>query len=909
MILLALFITAAARHHKSQTSSQKHGHSRVTPSPTLPFPYKSFRLPAYIRPNHYLIDLRPNYDQLTTAGNVSINVTSSKKSNFIILHKKHVNILDVKVSELNSKKDIKVIKTDEYHKYNFYYIKLEHYLQPNKGYLIHVRFTSQIKTKVLHGLYRSHYRAASGMTRYLYSTHLEATHAREIFPCFDEPAMKAIFTLTITSPPGYTAISNSEIHKKKVLQNNYTLNEFHPTPPMSTYLVALVVSDFKNLEGRTINNVRVRTWANPLMYKYTNYSLHVTMKVIPFYGKTFGVAYPLPKMDLVAIPEFAAGAMENWGLILYRETSMIYNKWVNTLRTKQWVTVVVAHELAHQWFGNLVTMKWWSDIWLNEGFAAFMEHVGTNHVAPEFQMMKQFLLRNFRRAQYADSLPTIHPLVSTATNSDQIESLFDSISYKKGSCLIRMVRDYLGIPNFNQGIRHYLSTYKYKNADHNNLWQALQWASHGKVNISSMMSTWALQPGYPVVTLGSHNNNGTATISQQRFLSVRKSKSGDYGSITASSLWHIPISFQTKNNRTGKFMLLKRADIFPWKNTDGWIKLNSNQIGYFTVNYNIQNWNSLTDQLKKDFLVFNDIDRYQLLGDTYMLARPGLLTIKVFLNMTTYLFKEKNYLPLYAGLYSLSVIKQAMSYNKIIHQKFEAYIYRLIRPQIQRLGWKHQASYLQSKLQHLILVYGVHYNDSTIKSYSLSAYHQWVYNNTRLPTKFRSLILSVAMKYGGQPAEKVMMDKYLHTSSSSMKRLYFAIMATSKDPTFLNKLLVMTLDPSKVRIEETVTYMSSVARNSVGSKLCWEFYKKHFQIIHKRYNSESFSLSHLMNSLTSRFNTEAQYKEVKDFYRVHNNVGVAKSTIPIILSKIRARIDWKILNEADVIQWANKHLT
>ncbi|EDV23798.1 uncharacterized protein TRIADDRAFT_26823 [Trichoplax adhaerens] len=450
----------------------------LSPSSAKSFPYHGYRLPLHIYPNYYAIHLHPKYDQLITHGSMIIVVTCQEKTDFIILHKKQIVISTISISSVNNGNDsIKVIKTVEKSKYNFYYLQLEDYLQPNYQYIIHMKFTSYIRTKILNGFYRSHYKTTNGTTRLAnFNTLFESTHARAVFPCFDEPVMKAIFSISITVPNGYSALSNTRLYLTKRLSNQKVFYKFRPSPKMSVYLVALVVSDFKHLEGKTTSNISVRTWANPRLCQHTKYSLNIAIKIIPFYERIYGIAYPLSKMaDMVVVPQFADGAMENWGLITYRETSMIYNKLTDALHTKQIVALTVAHEIAHQWFGDLVTMRWWNDVWLNEGFASYMENVGANFVAPELKLMKQFLFTNYAPAQDQDALPTIHPIVTHAATADQIDYLFDDISYLKGGCILRMLESFLGTETFYRGIYHYLSQHKYKTATHQDLWRALQW--------------------------------------------------------------------------------------------------------------------------------------------------------------------------------------------------------------------------------------------------------------------------------------------------------------------------------------------------------------------------------------------------------------------------------------------------
>ncbi|KAI8743539.1 aminopeptidase N, partial [Biomphalaria glabrata] len=441
------------------------------------------RIPTALYPLHYNIELQTYMAGLDPAGftfkgTVKIWLRCVQPSDNVTLH---INVLSVDKTSLRFYGDFSGYRAPVYTSWSedkdrqFFILKLNGYTEVGKIYIVEMTYTSPLKDD-LSGLYLSTYKR-NGQPVYLATTQFQPTDARKVFPCFDEPAIKSTFNVTLVRPSNLTSLSNMPI-----IDNSTTFEEqgityvkdvYAQTKKMSTYLLAFIVSDFSYTQNTTKNEVLYRAWSRPEVVSSTKYALDVGINILTYFEEFFNVSFPLPKQDMIAIPDFAAGAMENWGLITYRETAMLYTEGVSNEANKERVAIVVSHELAHQWFGDLVTPRWWDDLWLNEGFATFVEYLGVDHVHPEWNIFEKFALSELQDAFSFDGLVSSHPVYVPVGHPDEINEIFDSISYAKGGSIIRMMRHFLGYETFRKGMNLYLTKLQYSDAFHDDLWAAL----------------------------------------------------------------------------------------------------------------------------------------------------------------------------------------------------------------------------------------------------------------------------------------------------------------------------------------------------------------------------------------------------------------------------------------------------
>ncbi|KOB73217.1 putative Aminopeptidase N [Operophtera brumata] len=543
---------------------------KVTMSENKPFQ----RLPKHVIPRHYNLELVPNLEKLTFKGKIAVKVSIANPINDIVL-----NCLDLEVSNVKLEyeggtdsvclpSEVKLDVADETATISF-----AEPLSAGEATL-HCEFTGEINDK-MKGLYRSKYLTPSGEERYAAVTQFEATDARRCFPCWDEPAIKATFNITLEVPADRVALSNMPVKHEKLVEDKKIL-QFDTTPIMSTYLVAVVVGEYDYVEKKSRDGVLVRVYTPVGKSKQGMFALEVAARVLPYYKEYFDIAYPLPKIDLIAIADFSAGAMENWGLVTYRETCLLVDEEHTSAVRRQWIALVVGHELAHQWFGNLVTMEWWTHLWLNEGYASFVEFLCVNHLFPEYDIWTQFVTENYIRALELDCLKNSHPIEVPVGHPSEIDEIFDDISYNKGASVIRMLHKYIGDDDFRKGMNIYLTRHQYKNTFTEDLWAALEEASNKPVG--AVMSTWTKQMGFPVVEVSSEQKGS------DRVLTLTQSKFCADGSPGNNNLWMIALS-TVLEHKTQEVVLKDVAE-------SSWVKLNPG-----TMNFTV--WSSISNCMSK----------------------------------------------------------------------------------------------------------------------------------------------------------------------------------------------------------------------------------------------------------------------------------------------------------------------
>lgn len=911
-ILLVALIAAFARSGSRTCDGQTTESVTPTAAPVEDyiatngekFPWRNIRLPPSISPLEYDIYLHPNLTQRKFSGDVTIKCQVLEKTDFVVLHSTDLVVTQVSVKTLPDNDEKKITKQLEYTKNEQIYLKLESSV--SSGDKIHIKMHFEGKLiKKLSGFYLGTYTDSHQVIRYLASTQFEPTAARQAFPCFDEPAMKAKFSMSIVRDKDYKALFNMPLISSTPT-NGLMRDKFQQSVKMSTYLVAFIVCDFDSITNKTKAGTNVTVWAPKDQISQAHYALQVAVNVLDCYNKLFDIPYPLPKQDLVAIPDFSSGAMENWGLITYRMTAVLYDPVHSSTRDKEWVAIVVAHELAHQWFGNLVTMKWWDDLWLNEGFATFVEYLGTESLNETWKMEQQFFELTLSPALTYDSVKSSHPIATPVHNPDQINDLFDSISYFKGASVIRMLKTFLGEADFNKGISSYLRKYSYSNAVTADLWQSLSESSSQKIDVKAVMDTWTLQMGYPVISISRQGSR--VTLSQSRYLSFPHSVIKEEFQSPYGYKWYVPFVYG-EMEEGGNFIENK-----VWLNmTQAVVNVDSNKLvignygntGYYRVNYDLSTWQKITQHLMKNHKVFSDGDRAGFISDAFELSRSGLLNITIPLEMTKYLENEEDFLPWSSAISALTYIKQRI-YDRDVVTIFKKYVLKLMKKQMTRLGWKKEGDYLTRRLQSLLISVAVSYGDVNTVKEATDRFNQWMQNTDNIDPELQGRIFDAGIMYGSEKEWTFVKSQYLTVLVPSKRSQLMKALAKSRDDSLLSRYLQYALDNKIIKQQDISTVIKFVSGNVDGRLLAWRFVQRNWSKLRKWFGDVSFTLTDIIKDSTSEFSTPFDLEEVQQFFKEHD-AGPGTRAVQIASENIQMNIQWLEQNGQTVQHWLQRN--
>jgi puromycin-sensitive aminopeptidase len=626
----------------------------------------------------------------------------------------------------------------------------------------------------------------------------------------------------------------------------------------------------------------------------------VAVKTLPFYKDYFKIAYPLPKMDLIAIQDFAAGAMENWGLVTYRERLLLVNPASSTI-TKQLVALVVGHELAHQWFGNLVTMEWWTHLWLNEGFATWIEYLCVDHTHPEYEIWTNFLSREYASAMSLDALASSHPIEVPVGPPSEVEEIFDAISYCKGSCVIRMLHEWIGQESFQKGLNTYLTTFAYKNASTGDLWAHLETAS-GKP-VADVMSTWTQQLGYPVITVEAKQEGGNRvlTLSQRKFC-------GD-GNITGfeSMLWKVPIVIATKGNPQAASLVLTEQSTTVTLEGVGegdWVLVNPEREGFYRVSYSSELFQSLTPALTSHTL--SPRDRLGLQNDAFAMARSGVgSTVDVLALFASY-STETSYTVWESLAGNLATISRLLSHTDY-YPSFKAYAQKIFEKAVARLGWdsKDSDTPLESMLRSLVIgAHGKYGNQATIEE-AKARFQKHVEGTAVLPSDLKSAVFSMAMANGDETTFDQLVKLHAATDSNEEQVRIYRSLGAGKTEALTKKCLEFAVS-DKVRPNDLWSVLFSARQASPRSRdMVWEFVQEKWTWLKERYQG-SFLLGRVVEVATSGFVTEEKAVEVETFFK-SNPAPSTERVVKQNCEAIRLNAKWLERDSNAIQEWLKNH--
>lgn len=845
---------------------------------------KSVRLSPYIHPEKYTLTIKPDFETFTFSGEETIDIYIEKPTKTLILHALELTVASAAFS-MNGRKPLEATITFD-KKQETVIFTFPKTFPKGKG-ILKVEFSGILNDNMI-GFYKSQY-TVDGKTHHIATTQLESTHARRAFPCFDEPAKKAVFEVTLHIPQDMTVISNTIETDIREHKAGYKIVSFAPTPKMSTYLLAFIVGQFEHIEKKTPEGILVRVFVTPGKKKQAEFALDVAAKTLSFFHNYFDIPYPLPVMDLIAIPDFAAGAMENWGAVTYRETALLVDEEHSSTANKQWVALVIAHELAHQWFGNLVTMEWWTHLWLNEGFASFIEYLAVDHIFPDWHIWTQFVAMDHTQALELDSLKHTHPIEVPVGHPDEINEIFDAVSYSKGASIIRMLAAYLGERDFQKGLSKYLKKHAYGNAKTEDLWMAFEHVSHKPVR--KIMKDWTGKGGYPLVTLAEKNSprtsgevSNTLTVSQARFFQSPKSQKES----NDKSIWSVPFAIQYAPNKISNPMLMtKKTMTVPHESSDGWLKVNPKEVGFFRVAYPKTYLAKLQKPIVDNTLATED--RFGIIRDVFALAKAGKNNTTDALLLASAYRGEEEYI-----VWSEITSQLGSLANVLFHQpyytKLEVYNRLLLQVIVKQVGWdkKLGESHSQTLLRSIVLYHFGSYGDKKTITKAQSLFADYVKNKKSIVSDLRSVVYSLVAKNGGAKEYHEFMQLYEKEPLQEEKDRILRAMCLFKDKKLLQKSLDFSFS-KHVRAQDAFRAVAVVWANNYGRELAWKFVQEKWDTILDR-----FGKSHLLPRFIQPMSvctTAKDAKEIESFFKKKKAPG-AERTIAQVLEEIYMHDAW-----------------
>ncbi len=818
-----------------------------------------FQLPDDLFPRHYDLHLSPDPEFSRLTGEVTIDVEIHRSTIEFVLNAKDLRISRAvaRYEGVDFPLTVRLLPAEER-----VILSGTRLFEQGKRAQLHLEFSREVDD-LLAGFYRCRGQEPSGEAFPMATTQFEATDARRAFPCFDEPRMKATFSLSVTVPPGYTAVSNMPEESRE--GEGGTRIVFARTPRMSTYLLHLSIGRWDRISA-VASGVEIAVYAPPGRGRDGEFALEVARRLLPWYNDYFGTPYPLPKLDLLAIPDFAAGAMENWGAMTFRETALLSPHEGASARNLQRVAVVVAHEMAHQWFGDLVTMAWWDDLWLNEGFASWMEVKAVDALFPEWGMWELFQSEDRNEALEMDALAETHPIEVPVGDPGEINEIFDAISYTKGGSLLRMLEAALGPETFRRSLSGYFKKFAYANATTADLWRSLSDPAFEPAGgVGKVLSVWTQTPGYPWLRVS--REPGGIKITQQPFL-IRKEDRVKREQGPDVPVWPLMLGISEEGGEAARHLLTTRESLIPLRNPRAaFVNVNSGQTGYLRVLYEGAWHEGLVTALGENRLA--SLDRLAIENDLFAFVRSGLAPIGDYLSLLEAFRQESSYAvwsDIAGNLVTIDGI-WAMEEGWAEFRKWGA---ALVRPAFSRLGFspKAQESHQERLLRASLLGILVRFEEEEALSECLRLFADYRKDPASLPADLRFGVFQGAITRGGVSAfEEVLALASRQNDQEEKNKLLYAL-ARTPDPALFDRALGLVLSPL-VRVQDAVSVIGFLSKNPLGRDKTFDFVAAHWEELYRRYESGGFALNRLVRSLTDEFKTEEEEKRVADFFAAH----------------------------------------
>ncbi len=872
----------------------------------LPLFASAQRLPYGVSPRHYGLTFTPDLQKAVFAGDETIDVEVNKVTNSITLNAIELEFQETTVTQDSRTQVAKWTFAPEKEQAT---LTVAEELQPGPA-SIHIKFTGILNDKL-----RGFYLARTKERNYA-TTQFESTDARRAFPSFDEPAIKAKFDIALIIDKGDTAISNGKIISDTPgpAEGKHTL-QFSTTPQMSTYLVAMAVGDFECTEG-TADNIPIRVCGTPDKKPLGTAALRYAAEILKFYNQYYGIPYPFGKLDIVGVPDFEAGAMENTAAIFYRESLLFIDDKNSSVDSHQSVFEVLAHEMAHQWFGDLVTMKWWDNIWLNEGFATWMALKPSQALHPEWNAVLD-AVQSTDTALTADALVNTHPIRAKAETPEEINELFDSISYEKAAAVLRMIESYVSPDVFRRGVNVYLRKFSYGNATAEDFWGSLSAASGRPVD--KIMPTFVDQAGGPLVAVKSACLNPPAvkepvrrgkrsrraplkpqpktqvTASQRRFWADPSAAP------KSDQLWMVPVCVKSGGAKPFCQILSQKEQTLPVAGCSAWVFVNGSASGYYRTQYDKADLQKLIAVAGTELTT---AERIALLRDEAALVGSGLESMATYLDLLAAVNQDtqrsvvESYLPTldYINNYLLPGT-EASAFRSWARSNFQ--------PMMAKIGWTPGANEsadthtLRGDLVHILGMVGE--DQETIRQATRLA-EQYLKDPTSVDASMAKEVLTVAARYGNE----ALFEQYV----TAMRRMnspeqYYNVggaLAEFRDPKIVARVLELGVS-DEIRNQDSARLISAVLSNVDNQKIAWEWVKTHWPAVEKK--NTMASGPEIVNA-TRKFCSAEMRDDVQNFFSEHK-VPAAQRTLKQSGEDINSCIKRRPRLQAELDEWLHQH--
>jgi aminopeptidase N/puromycin-sensitive aminopeptidase len=839
-------------------------------------PTNAERLPATVRPDHYTLALTPDLKAATFSGAETIEVTLAEPADHITLNSAEIEFQSVTIAAGNTVQTATVTSDKDKEQTTF---TVPSQIPAGKA-IIAIAYTGILNDKL-----RGFYLSKTAKRNYAV-TQFESTDARRAFPSFDEPAFKATYDVTLVIDQGDTAISNGPIigDTPGPGAGKHTL-KFLTTPKMSTYLVAFLVGDFQCTEGES-DGVKIRGCATPDKVALTPYSVEVAKYVLHYYDTYFGIPYPLKKLDLIAIPDFEAGAMENFGAITYRETDMLLDPKTASVGSRKNVALVVAHEMAHQWFGDLVTMQWWDNIWLNEGFATWMENKPVAAMHPEWNI-DQLVAADEDETLGLDAQPTTRAIRAKADTREEIEEMFDGISYGKASDVLLSVENYLGPEMFRKGVHAYLSAHLYSNATAEDFWGAQTATSHKPVD--KIMESLVVQPGEPLLTFGDPSN-GTVSVSQNRFFLSPSVKPDP------NQKWTIPVCFKASSDK---------QDCEVFSPGDSSLKVSSSSLffanaggkGYYRSAYPPSVYATLVANAETGL---SPTERISLIGDEWAQVRANKATVGDYLNLVAVLKADTSAEVVGSAFDGVDAIHERVAGTADEKAAIAAWLRATVAPEYGKLPPPSDADSPNTKelRAHLFGILGYYGKDPSV----LAQAHEFTEKFLADPSSVDATLFQTALPIAARNGDAVLFDQLQKVAETSTNPEFqegaLHLLAQFEDPALVRRSLEYATS-GKVRSQDALVQLIIGLQIDATRDMTWKYIKSHWDSIRTLLTPE---LGGGLVSSTGSFCSADARDDVKAFFAEHR-VPDSERALKHAVESIDGCIELRRLQEPNLDKW------